>query len=373
MTISALPAAPSRSSPSDFSTKADAFVAALPTFVTEANALATAMNLNDTTATSTDSVAIATGAKSFTVDISKSFQVGMAVMIAYDSTNWMHGSVTSYNSGTGALVVNVTNIGGSGTKATWTVTLSAPVNAMTASTAAAGVIEIATNAEALALADTARALTADDLAYVLNTLKAHRWKQTTGTFTATPASTSTLTMTSDLTGSIKAGMSLWYVIGGVNKYGRVNAITSILLTIDGAPLSGDVTALYYDGGIVRQMTVQIPGTYEDASNTALIASDLKSSLIWNLPVSYCVKFRVYSFTHDSGTHGQASVRINNTELCTTAGGLTIAADTTWYATVVDIDAAAYDINPGEAIEITSVKAGTGDATYLTVEMILVTP
>jgi hypothetical protein len=199
------------------------------------------------------------------------------------------------------------------------------------------------------------------------------WFQTSGTFAATPASTSTLTMTTDMTASIKAGMSLKYVIGGVTKYGRVSDCAANLLTVNGAPMGGDVTALYYGGGTIRQVTVIIPDSYEDASNTALITSDLKSALVWSLPISYCVAFSVYSNTHDSGTHGQASVRINNAELCTTAGGLTVAAATTWYNTVVDIDVAAYDINPGEAIEVTAVKAGTGDAANLTVKMIFVTP
>ena len=184
-----------------------------------------------------------------------------------------------------------------------------------------------------------------------------------------------LTMTSDLTASIKAGMSLMYVISGVTKIGRVGAITSSLLTPNGAPLSGDVTALYYGGGTTRKIIVIIPGTYEDASNTALISSDLKSSALktWDLPISYCVHYKVYSNTHDTGTHGQASVRINNTELNLTTGGLTIAADATEYQTVVDIDVAAYDINPGEAVEITAVKNGNGDASDLTIEMIIITP
>lgn len=200
------------------------------------------------------------------------------------------------------------------------------------------------------------------------------WAQVaSAAFTATPASTSTITMVSDLTASIKVGMSLKYVIGGVTKYGRVSAIAAALLTVNGAPLGGDVTALYYGGGVTRQINIIIPGTYEDASSTGLIVADLKSSLIWTLPVSYLVHFKVYSDVHDTGTHGQASVRINATEVCTTAGGLTIAADKTWYSTVVDIDVAAYDINPGEALEVTAVKAGNGDATDLTVQMYFVTP
>jgi hypothetical protein len=196
----------------------------------------------------------------------------------------------------------------------------------------------------------------------------------TASFTATPTSTSTITMGVDLTAKIKAGMGLQYVISGVTYYGQVSAIAANLLTVRGAPLGGDVTALYYGGGTVRQVVVIIPGTYEDASNTALITSDLKSNLIWTLPLSYLVYFSVYSNVHDSGaTHGQASVRINNTEVNTTAGGELIAANTTWYPTVVNIATAAYDINPGELLEVTSVKGSTGDASDLTVLMIFVTP
>ncbi len=42
----------------------------------------------------------------------------------------MHGDVTAYNSGSGALTVNVTNTNGSGTIAAWTVSLSAPSPAL---------------------------------------------------------------------------------------------------------------------------------------------------------------------------------------------------------------------------------------------------
>jgi hypothetical protein len=201
------------------------------------------------------------------------------------------------------------------------------------------------------------------------------WIRTTGTFTATPASTSTLTMTTDMTASIKVGMSLKYVNAehGV-AYGQVSAIAANLLTVRGAPMPHDITELYYGGGTLRQVVVIIPGLYEDASSTGLIVSDLKSQLVWELPLSYLVFFTVYSVVHDSGgTHGQASVRINATEVHTTAGGPTIAANTTWYPTAVDIDIAAYDVNPGEVIDVTSVKGTTGDASDLTVEMIFLTP
>lgn len=126
--ITALPSPPSTNDPSNFATKADALLAALPNFVTEANATAVAMNLNSTTDTSASSVAIGTGAKSFAVSTGKSFQPGMYLVIAdtaAPSTNSMFGQITSYSTGTGALVMNILQVAGSGTKTAWVISQSA--------------------------------------------------------------------------------------------------------------------------------------------------------------------------------------------------------------------------------------------------------
>lgn len=56
-TITALPPAPDRSDPANFADKADAFVAALPAFGTEANALAGEVNTNASTATTQAGIA----------------------------------------------------------------------------------------------------------------------------------------------------------------------------------------------------------------------------------------------------------------------------------------------------------------------------
>jgi hypothetical protein len=153
MIISALPTPPSRSSPSTFSALADAFIAALPTFVSEANAVAVALNLAATTTGSSTGKTISRGACSINVETGKSLQPGMSVKIAHNSTNWMHGEVTSYDTGTGDLVVNVTVILGSGTYADWVVTLSGPVLVGTAIT-----VEVPINGSV--------ALTTSDKAYL---------------------------------------------------------------------------------------------------------------------------------------------------------------------------------------------------------------
>ncbi len=83
-----------------------------------------------TSATSTTSLTVDFGNKSLTIQTGKSIVVGMSVKIADTVTpaNWMHGDVTSYDSGTGALIVNVTLIRGSGTVSAWTISLSGPAN-----------------------------------------------------------------------------------------------------------------------------------------------------------------------------------------------------------------------------------------------------
>jgi hypothetical protein len=118
---------PSRSdAPDVFVEKADALLAQLNDWSSQANALAAALNLNSTTDTSLSSVAIGLGAKTFTVSSGKSFQPGMYLVVAdaaAPTTNAMLVQVTSY-SGT-SLVTNSIQITGSGTKASWVISQSA--------------------------------------------------------------------------------------------------------------------------------------------------------------------------------------------------------------------------------------------------------
>ena len=74
--------------------------------------------------TSTTSLAIGTGAKTFTTQTGKQFAAGQYVIAVSDANaaNYMFGTVTSY-AGT-SLVMNVISIGGSGTFADWTINLS---------------------------------------------------------------------------------------------------------------------------------------------------------------------------------------------------------------------------------------------------------
>ena len=85
-----------------------------------------------TQATSTTSRSIGTGSKAFTLaQTGKNFVVGQWVAItdaALPNTNWMVGPITTFNSGTGDITVNATNINGSGTIADWVFTQASPSN-----------------------------------------------------------------------------------------------------------------------------------------------------------------------------------------------------------------------------------------------------
>lgn len=94
--------------------------------VQAASSATTALNAPGTSASSTTNVLIGTGSKTFTIQTGKLFVAGMTLK-ADSSGSWMIGNVTSYNSGTGELILNVTNIFGLGTLASWTVSISAPM------------------------------------------------------------------------------------------------------------------------------------------------------------------------------------------------------------------------------------------------------
>jgi hypothetical protein len=77
---------------------------------------------------STTSVTMGTGSKSFTVVTGLNYTVGMIIVISYDASNYMTGFISSYIAGTGALVVDVTSIVGSGTYASWTMEATGTYN-----------------------------------------------------------------------------------------------------------------------------------------------------------------------------------------------------------------------------------------------------
>jgi hypothetical protein len=138
-TIDLLPTPiPSRDDPVNFDARISALLAALVTFVPEVNtvaaevsdhaaaAAASAATLTgsaDTQASSTSSLTIGLGSKTFDIEEDKTIVATMwvAIVSAADPTDWMAGPVTSYDTGTGELIVSSQRISGSGTATSWVV------------------------------------------------------------------------------------------------------------------------------------------------------------------------------------------------------------------------------------------------------------
>lgn len=91
-------------------------------------AAATAVNAPGTSSPSTTSMSLTAGAKNLTAQTGKAFPRGGSVKVASnaDVSNWMVGSVDSYNAATGAMViiVDANDIKGTGTFADWTISVS---------------------------------------------------------------------------------------------------------------------------------------------------------------------------------------------------------------------------------------------------------
>jgi hypothetical protein len=66
------------------------------------------------TSTSTSSHSISIGAKTFTIGTGLSWTPGQQTIISVDGSNYLTATVTTYNSGTGQFVVNVSSVVGSG-------------------------------------------------------------------------------------------------------------------------------------------------------------------------------------------------------------------------------------------------------------------
>lgn len=139
------PEAPSRGeAPADFSAKADAFAAWLYTLGNDDLPAVIAWMMQvlvgALSATSSNSVEIATGSKTFTLDDEASFVAGQTLIIASRANvdNYMTGVVTDYTAPN--LTVNVQSVGGSGTFTDWDIGLNVSSDDITAGGVEAGAL-----------------------------------------------------------------------------------------------------------------------------------------------------------------------------------------------------------------------------------------
>ena len=149
------------------------------------------------------------------------------------------------------------------------------------------------------------------------------WQEITD-FTSTPASTSTITTTSDLTTVINEGVPIKYTISGTTYIGQVESITSSLITIRGPALSGDITSLYIgDPARVIVLYIFIPGFFANATCFSLYAADLGQSVPIEHPNIYLVYIKAKNRKADSSSDTTFNLVKSTGEI-----GIAQAADTT---------------------------------------------
>jgi hypothetical protein len=113
---------------------------------------------------STSSVLIGNNSKTFTVDANLAYIPLQEVLIVYDPSNHMHGTVTSYSGTT--LVVDVNHHTGGGTFASWVINLDGiPIDAITGA-GTANQIAYFTSGQVIASLDTATYPSLTELSYV---------------------------------------------------------------------------------------------------------------------------------------------------------------------------------------------------------------
>lgn len=203
-----------------------------------------------------------------------------------------------------------------------------------------------------------------------------QWQALTATsqFATTAASSSSLTMTADLTSTLKPGYAFKVVDGGATKWFVVNTVASNLVTLYGPALSltvGAITAVSWaDCTRVKPVTFSVAGAFAIAASSTLLASYCKRPFAWlHGPARVCL-FRVRS-SDQSTTAPKVNLTIGGTAICSDNSNAGPAVAATWKTgTLVN---AALALTQLAAIELTTTQGattGTPDAN-LSVDLLTV--
>jgi len=200
----------------------------------------------------------------------------------------------------------------------------------------------------------------------------------TGSYTALPASTSTITMSD--TSDFNVGYGVKYVYGGVTYYGVVTAVTTnTLLTIAGAPLdTGTALTALYAGGPERVIVQRFfVGTDAFATTQDVFEDVTYERFRWEHGTAFLVTFAGTLGVVDTGaSQPKLNIKVNSHAVSTADSGNGIqmsGTEGTWTAnSAVAIDTSYYDINRTEPIDIQVTAAGTnGDADCLSMSLTFV--
>lgn len=190
----------------------------------------------------------------------------------------------------------------------------------------------------------------------------------TGDYTATPASTSRITMSD--TSLMAVGLPVKYVIGGTTYYGLVTVVsTDAYIDVAGAPLSSTITALYVGSAeLVIEADFFVADTYGDGV-ADLLDADEDTAFRWGVAKAYLVAFAVKHKTNDTGANQpKINMKVAGNLVSTEDSNNGPAVSTSWVEnSAVAINTSNYNISRDDAVEVSCTSAGSnGDAAHLTV-------
>ena len=196
----------------------------------------------------------------------------------------------------------------------------------------------------------------------------------TSAYTATPASTSRITMSD--TSMMEEGRALRYVIGGTTYYGVVDDISEdSYVDVAGASMGGDLESLEIG---IPEKTVQLDFYIAEdnfgATSGDLLAGVMKVGFRWKLPPARLVAISMKLNTADATANPKINIEIAGEKVSTNDSNNGIQpSGTAWTDNpLVAISTAYYDVYWNYVIEIPcTVAAGTGDAADLSVSCVFV--
>lgn len=198
----------------------------------------------------------------------------------------------------------------------------------------------------------------------------------TSKYTATPASTSRVTMSD--TSDMYVGAPLKYTYNSSTYYGIVSAISAnSYIDIKGAALNTgqNLTALSVGRPeMAVQVNLFVPSTYA-TSTQDLLANKANAYCKWRMGAAYLVAFSGAQKTADSTSNPKVNVKVNGNAVSTadSNNGIQLSTAGTWVDnSAIAINTSNYAIANGDAIEVACTAAGgTQDAANLSINALAV--
>ncbi len=210
-----------------------------------------------------------------------------------------------------------------------------------------------------------------------------RWEPITD-FSAQAPSSTTITLTSDMTSLIQPGTPVRYTLtSGItgfaagDYYAVCTAITSGLLTIAGPLLPNDpgaITVLEYGlPEMVSHVDFFIEGVWAAAPETQLLQNQMNTGFLWKSGRAYVVEVSAMQANVDSGSEPEINIRKEGSRVLVAAMELlpsNFEVKTSDATEPIDPDFYAMDRNDTLEIECQT-AGGSGDAEDLTVMLTIV--